>query len=305
MTHPIDTSPTPTPTHGWTPERKVQFLDRLAVHGNARAACRSVGLSAEAAYRLRRRDPLFARGWDAAVVLGRENGVQVLGDRAIEGIEEDIYFRGEVVGTRRRYDNRLLLAHLARLDQLAKEGTASEDAGRFDDLLACIAEGSGGEPLPDRAACIAQASVAVEEYRRRMLKPHDDAVKGTTGVNGARAHAEQRRAQVVAELDRECDARAAQAREEAAEAWDRRRTGATAIVDALCATPDATAPNTAALTAVPVVVPTAGAVCLPRTLSTVSTSALAAAIARPFASPPRSPGASRSPFSAPRRLALT
>ena len=62
------------PARGWTPELKARFLDRLAAHGNARAACRAVDLSAEAAYRLRRRDAFFARGWAAALVLARENG---------------------------------------------------------------------------------------------------------------------------------------------------------------------------------------------------------------------------------------
>lgn len=49
------------PARGWTPERKMLFLDRLAASGNARAACRRVGLSAESAYRQRRKDALFAR----------------------------------------------------------------------------------------------------------------------------------------------------------------------------------------------------------------------------------------------------
>ncbi len=48
------------PAHAWTPALKVKFLDRLAIHGNARAACRNVGFSPESAYRQRRRDPEFA-----------------------------------------------------------------------------------------------------------------------------------------------------------------------------------------------------------------------------------------------------
>src|SRR6478735_10549224 len=51
---------------GWTSERKTRFLDHLALKGNVRASCKRVGLSREAAYRLRRRDAVFARGWAAA-----------------------------------------------------------------------------------------------------------------------------------------------------------------------------------------------------------------------------------------------
>src|SRR6478735_9341630 len=114
---------------GWSPERKTRFLDRLAQCGNVRAACAAVGMSREAAYVLRRRDTLFDRGWAAALVLAREIGVEVLADRAIEGIEEQVWYRGELMGTKRRYDGRLLLAHLARLDRHVEQ---APDAVRDD-----------------------------------------------------------------------------------------------------------------------------------------------------------------------------
>jgi hypothetical protein len=145
----MDMSHTPATRHdGWTAARKAQFLESLAGHGNVRAACARVGLSREAAYRLRRRDALFARAWAAAQLRARESVGEVLGTRAIEGIEEEVWFHGEVVGTRRRYDTRLLLAHMARLDKLAEDHDACEDAERFDELLACIA----GAPVPEEIA---------------------------------------------------------------------------------------------------------------------------------------------------------
>lgn len=138
----MDLSNTPTCTarhDGWTPARKAQFLEILAGDDNVRAASARVGLSREAAYRLRRRDPLFARAWAAAQLQARERVGEDLGTRAIDGIEEEVWFRGEVVGTRRRYDTRLLLAHMARLDRLAEDEQACEDTARFDELLACVA----------------------------------------------------------------------------------------------------------------------------------------------------------------------
>ena len=176
----------PAPGHGWTPALKARFLDRLAAHGNARAACRNVGLSAEAAYKLRRRDPLFARGWAAALLLARDNGAQVLAERAIEGVEEPIYYRGELIGTRRRYDNRLLLAHLARLDRLADEAAAGEDAGRFDEVLAAIADGAS--PLPERDAFIeAEIEAAQERHRRDALDAYYDAADAAETARAAAA----------------------------------------------------------------------------------------------------------------------
>ena len=134
---------------GWTEARQARFLEHLAQRGSVRAACAAVGMSREAAYQLRRRDPLVARAWAAALELAREVGVQELACRAIDGIEEDVWFRGEVVGTRRRYDSRLLLAHLGRLDAAAAAGAAREDAERFDELLAVI----GGASPPDEVVC--------------------------------------------------------------------------------------------------------------------------------------------------------
>jgi hypothetical protein len=151
MQSPEPTEPTePTPRHdGWTPERKARFFDSLATKGNVRLACRRAGMSPEAAYRFKRRDATFARGWAAALVLANDNGLDTLADRAIDGVEEDVWHRGELVGTRRRYDSRLLLAHLARLEKAAADEAAQADAGRFDELVACIV----GEFVPEGLVC--------------------------------------------------------------------------------------------------------------------------------------------------------
>jgi hypothetical protein len=174
---------------GWTDARKIQFLYEVAACGNVRAACAHVGLSAEAAYKLRRRDALFARAWAAALVLGREASAQVLECRALDGVEEAVWYRGEVVGHRRRYDNRLLLAHMARLDAQAETGLARDDAARFDELLACV----GGTAPPDglatdadglpltRAASIEHAG---EQAERAVWDESDDDDDDTDDADG-------------------------------------------------------------------------------------------------------------------------
>ena len=119
----ISTVPTPTPPlhDGWHPDLRVKFLEALAQTGNVQASAYFVQRSRQSAYDLKRRDPDFARGWLAALVLAREEAQDKLQERAIEGIEEEIFYHGEVVATRRRYDSRLLLAHLARLDKIAEQ----------------------------------------------------------------------------------------------------------------------------------------------------------------------------------------
>jgi hypothetical protein len=130
---------------GWTRHKKAVFLDHLAQTGNVRAACARVGMSREAAYRLRRREADFARGWGAAMVLASDVGVELLASCATEGTEHRVYFHGELVDTYRRIDARLLLAHLGRLDKAAGDKRAQADAARFDELLAVIA----GQAVPE------------------------------------------------------------------------------------------------------------------------------------------------------------
>lgn len=148
----------------WDPARKVRFLDHLAGKGDVRAACAAVGMSRTSAYLLRRRDGLFAQGWAAALVLARAHVEEVLATRALDGIEEAVWFRGECVGTRRRFDTRLLLAHLGRLDRAAQdmagavaagavacEGGGEDLAARFDEVLALVAGEHPGADLVDLA----------------------------------------------------------------------------------------------------------------------------------------------------------
>ena len=52
---------------GWTEARRRRFLELLAAGRDVRRACAGVGLSRQAAYTLRRRDPAFAQAWEGAL----------------------------------------------------------------------------------------------------------------------------------------------------------------------------------------------------------------------------------------------
>ena len=101
---------------GWTPEKKRRFLERFAECGVVVEACQAAGMSARAAYNLRDRDALFAAGWDAASVKARAPLADEAYSRARNGVIERIYKDGLIVAERHRYDNRLTMAVLARLD---------------------------------------------------------------------------------------------------------------------------------------------------------------------------------------------
>ena len=112
-----------------TPPKQAAFCEALANHGNVRLACRAVQVSPQTAYRARRASPAFRQCWDAALVIARDHAEQVLADRALNGVEETVFYHGEEVATRRRYDSRLLLAHLARLDKRVEVQEACRHCG--------------------------------------------------------------------------------------------------------------------------------------------------------------------------------
>ena len=250
----IEAAARPGPESKWTAQLRTRFLDHLARKGNVRAACLRVGVSAEIAYRLRRRDEAFARGWAAAMVLARGETEQVLAEQAVEGVIEDVYYRGECVGSRRRHDARLLLAHLARLDKLAADPRAKADAERFDEILAVVA----GEEAPEELGCadrvlplsrrrhVAEAGELARieqlhaEYARSEQSSEDE-----TADDECLLDAEERwQRQTWAREAREaaCDDAAVEAMVEAGREWDAWQARAHAAVDrVLAAAPAPTA----------------------------------------------------------------
>lgn len=60
-------------------------------------------------YLARESDEDFATLWDEAITAGIENAEQELYRRAVEGVDEPIFYRGERVDTLRRYSDALLM----------------------------------------------------------------------------------------------------------------------------------------------------------------------------------------------------
>ena len=100
------------PRHtGWTPERQLGFIEALADLGSVRAAANAVGMTPESAYMLRRHDQAagFRKAWEAALDRGVERLEDAAMDRALHGVEVPVYSYGKLVGTRRVFNDRLLM----------------------------------------------------------------------------------------------------------------------------------------------------------------------------------------------------
>jgi hypothetical protein len=104
-----------TPRHnGWTPRRQRDFIAALAVMGVVSRAARAVGMTKQAAYKLRARPGAesFATAWDVALAEGYDRAYELAVDQALNGITTPRFYKGRQVGTRHRYDYRLAMAAL-------------------------------------------------------------------------------------------------------------------------------------------------------------------------------------------------
>jgi hypothetical protein len=122
----------------------------LAETGRVSTACEYTRLTRQSAYALRARDPVFAAGWDAAWELARAPLADALYEKAVDGVTDTITRNGEVVAERHRFDSRLSIAVLHRLD---KRCDRAEELGakhlllvrRWDEWLALVGKGADAE----------------------------------------------------------------------------------------------------------------------------------------------------------------
>ncbi|MEL7188336.1 MAG: hypothetical protein AAGK17_02190 [Pseudomonadota bacterium] len=105
---------TPIREKGWTLRKQAQFLRALSSMHCVTDAARSVGMSRQSAYRLRSK--LKGKPFDLAWEVAFHHSYDVLAhtalERALNGVEMPVYFQGELVGTYRRFDERLTVALL-------------------------------------------------------------------------------------------------------------------------------------------------------------------------------------------------
>lgn len=139
----------------WTRQKMVAFLRELAATQSVSLAAKAVGMSRTAAYALRNRmmDTPFALGWEVALEMGMHQLVHAVMDRALNGVEEQRWYHGELVGTVRRYDNRLaqwILENPWRVgrSQVAREYVASDFEALLERIEAAGLGWEAGEPLP-------------------------------------------------------------------------------------------------------------------------------------------------------------
>lgn len=143
---------------GWTEARQKIFLRALGETGCVRDACARAAISSVSAYRLRGREPDFARAWQRAIDKAMPTIQQAAFARAVEGWDEVVTRNGQELSRRRRYSDSLLRLLIQR--------------GDLDGKRAQAAAGAEPEPARQRSAGgrrFVEKRVATEEETNAVL----------------------------------------------------------------------------------------------------------------------------------------
>jgi hypothetical protein len=128
----------------WTREKMGQFIETLAACGSVTEAARSVGMTRQAAYRLRARmiGQPFDVAWGAALEFGLQQVAHEAMDRALNGTRVPIFWKGEEVGEKRVFNERAVLNLLFNANRIGGSAVGRDWALKnFTDMVARVVEG--------------------------------------------------------------------------------------------------------------------------------------------------------------------
>lgn len=114
------------------------FLRALRQEKNVTKACEAAGVSRTGAYKRRHENEAFAEAWDECLEVIRDDLEAGAMRRAVEGWLEPIYYKGQVVGTVRRFSAALTIFMLK--------------CHRPDRYNLFFGEDDGGEGTPEQRA---------------------------------------------------------------------------------------------------------------------------------------------------------
>lgn len=155
-----------------TPEQH-RAIENFTITGMVKSAADAAGVHRMTLVRWRKTNPDFALAWEEA----REGVVDLLEDeafrRAVNGIDEPTFYRGEVVGSVKRYSDTLLGVLLrANAPEKYRENTKLELTGanngpvQFDDSQAAARLAALLDAARQRKLASGQASTygAIDEF---------------------------------------------------------------------------------------------------------------------------------------------
>lgn len=101
----------------YTPEKAEVFCRQLAETAQVSAGAKLLNVSRKTVYDWREAHAEFKTGWDLALKIGmtrlEDEGVR----RAVDGVKEPVYYKGEVVGHVQKYSDQMLAFMLSAHDE--------------------------------------------------------------------------------------------------------------------------------------------------------------------------------------------
>lgn len=91
-----------------TPRVRATFLEELKRTGNVTNSALATGISRSAFYDARDKDPEFAAAWAEAEEIATDALEAEARRRAVDGVDEPVYYLGQECGRIRRYSDRML-----------------------------------------------------------------------------------------------------------------------------------------------------------------------------------------------------
>ncbi len=91
-----------------TPEREIEFLKALATGASVYKAAVAAGVGRRTVYEWREGDDEFATLWDEAVECGTDLFEDEAKRRGVDGVDEPVYYKGEICGHITKYSDALL-----------------------------------------------------------------------------------------------------------------------------------------------------------------------------------------------------
>lgn len=156
------------------------FLLNLSKTGHIESSCHAVGYSDSSYIRkVKNKDPVFAAKWDAALLVAAEEVlIPEAQRRAVEGIMEPIYHKGEIVGYKQRYSDQLLM-FLIKGAMPSKYGTHvkldGEINGKFGIAAIPLQAASEGDWERDaHAVHVAQKTIQLEDDEFEVIEDEVD-----------------------------------------------------------------------------------------------------------------------------------
>jgi len=94
------------------PEKLAQFLEALAHNGNISMSARMIGMSRSTILKFAHKNPEFRLAMDEAIEDAKDFALGELLRRGLQGWKEPVWYRGQEVGTVRKFSDACLIRYV-------------------------------------------------------------------------------------------------------------------------------------------------------------------------------------------------